>query len=94
MISAKAAIADGQGNFSIEEIQVDKPGEHEVLVQIKASGINPISQLDPSAHIPAEWVAQALAYLCGPGADAYLGDDFSLKHNEGRAAVGLPLIDA
>ena len=66
----------------------------DMQVQIKASGINPISQLDPSAHIPAEWVAQALAYLCGPGADAYLGDDFSLKHNEGRAAVGLPLIDA
>ena len=66
----------------------------DMQVQIKASGINPISQLDPSAHIPAEWVAQALAYLCGPGADAYLGDDFSLKNNEGRAAIGLPLIDA
>jgi hypothetical protein len=61
-------------------------------VQIRASGINPISQLAPDAHIPAEWVAQALAYLCGPGADDYLGDDFSLKNNEGRALVGLPPI--
>lgn len=64
----------------------------EMQVQIRASGINPISQLAPDAHIPAEWVAQALAYLCGPGADAYLGDDFSLKNNEGRALVGLPPI--
>eukprot|EP00873_Tetraselmis_striata_P026120 jgi/Tetstr1/446384/TSEL_033926.t1 len=59
-------------------------------VAIKASGLNPVSQLDPSVHIPAEWVAQTIAYLCGPGGDAYLGTDFSLKTNEGRAAVGLP----
>ena len=39
MISAKAAIADGNGGFSIEEIQVDHPGEWEVLVGIKASGV-------------------------------------------------------
>ena len=39
MIEAKAAIADGKGGFSIESIQVDSPGEHEVLVQIKASGV-------------------------------------------------------
>jgi 3-oxoacyl-[acyl-carrier protein] reductase len=62
----------------------------DMQVAIKASGLNPVSQLDTSAHIPPEWVAQAIAYLCGPGGDAYLGTDFSLKTNEGRAAVGLP----
>ncbi|MEX0282944.1 MAG: SDR family oxidoreductase [Arenibacterium sp.] len=62
----------------------------EMQVQIKASGINPVSQLDPSVHIPSEWVARGLAYLCGPGGDAWLGVDFSLKTDEGRAAVGLP----
>ncbi|MCA1242906.1 SDR family oxidoreductase [Stappia stellulata] len=62
----------------------------DMQVAIKASGLNPVSQLDPSVHIPPEWVAQAIAYLCGPGGDAYLGTDFSLKTNEGRAAVGLP----
>ncbi|WP_425088739.1 SDR family oxidoreductase [Stappia sp.] len=62
----------------------------DMQVSIKASGLNPVSQLDPSVHIPPEWVAQAIAYLCGPGGDAYLGTDFSLKTNEGRAAVGLP----
>lgn len=59
---------------------------------IKASGINPVSQLDPAVHIPPEWVAQSIAFLAGPQGDAYAGDDFSIKSNEGRAAVGLPLI--
>ncbi|MEX0338528.1 MAG: SDR family oxidoreductase [Arenibacterium sp.] len=62
----------------------------EMQVQIKASGINPVSQLDPSVHIPSDWVARGIAYLCGPGGDAWRGTDFSLKTDEGRAAVGLP----
>ena len=62
----------------------------EMQDQIRASGINPVSQLDPAAHIPPEWVAQAIAWLFGPEADAYRGTDFSLKTTEGRAAVGLP----
>jgi Zn-dependent alcohol dehydrogenase len=36
---AKAAIADGKGKFSIEEITVGKPQHDEVLVEIKAAGI-------------------------------------------------------
>jgi NAD(P)-dependent dehydrogenase (short-subunit alcohol dehydrogenase family) len=61
----------------------------EMQVQIKASGINPVSQLDPGVHIPPEWVAKALEWLCTSEADPYLGGDFSIKTNEGRAAVGL-----
>ncbi|MEO8962281.1 MAG: alcohol dehydrogenase catalytic domain-containing protein [Ginsengibacter sp.] len=38
-IRCKAAITDGKGNFSIEEIEVDEPAADEVLVQIKAAGI-------------------------------------------------------
>ena len=62
----------------------------DMQVQIKGSGINPVSQLDPSVHIPADWVAQGLAYLCGPGGNDWLGQDFSMKTDEGRAALGLP----
>lgn len=62
----------------------------DMQVRIKASGINPVSQMDPSAHIPADWVAQGLAFLCGPGGDAFRGTDFSLKTDEGRKLVGLP----
>lgn len=62
----------------------------EMQVLIKASGLNPVSQLDPDTHIPPEWVARAIAWLFGPDADPYLGTDFSIKTNEGRAAIGLP----
>ncbi|MEL7164778.1 MAG: SDR family oxidoreductase [Pseudomonadota bacterium] len=58
--------------------------------EIKASGINPVSTLDWDAHIPPEWVGEAIAMLMSPEGDAYLGTDFSLKTDEGRALVGLP----
>ena len=59
--------------------------------QIRSSGINPVSQLDWSAHIPAEWVARSIEWLTTSAADAYRGTDFSLKNDEGRNLVGLPL---
>ena len=62
----------------------------DMQLAIRASGINPVSQLDPSAHIPADWVARALAFLCGPGGADYAGTDFSLKTDEGCAKAGLP----
>ena len=62
----------------------------EMQEQIRDSGINPVSQLSWSKHIPAEWVAGAIAFLTTPAADPWLGTDFSLKTDEGRAAVGLP----
>ncbi len=58
--------------------------------EIKASGMNPVSQLEWEAHIPPEWVGQAIAHLMGPVGDPYLGTDFTLKTNEERALVGLP----
>ena len=61
----------------------------EMQVAIKASGINPISQLDPSVHIAVEWVAEAVAWLCTDAGAAHAGTDFSLKTDEGRKLVGL-----
>ncbi len=57
--------------------------------QIKASGINPVSQLDWSDHIPADWPAKALVWMCTPAADEYLGGEISLRDEAIRAAVGL-----
>lgn len=65
----------------------------DMQTQIKASGINPVSRLGPDDHIPPEWVARSLAWLCTNEADQYLGGDFSIKTNEGRAAVGLPSLE-
>lgn len=57
--------------------------------EIKASGINPVSQLDWSDHIPADWPAKALLWMCGPDADAYLGEEISLRDEAIRKKVGL-----
>lgn len=64
----------------------------EMMGKIKSSGINPVSQLDWSSHIPPEWAARAVAFLCGPEGADYAGTDFSIKTLEGRAVVGLPTI--
>lgn len=62
----------------------------DMQVKIKASGVNPVSQLDFSSHIPPEWVAQGIAFLMTEGGDAFRGTDFSLKTDEGRRLAGLP----
>ncbi|SEK60658.1 NADP-dependent 3-hydroxy acid dehydrogenase YdfG [Roseovarius nanhaiticus] len=56
---------------------------------IKASGVNPVSQLDWETHIPADWPARALLWMCGAGADAYLGQEISLRDTAIRATIGL-----
>ena len=57
--------------------------------EIKASGINPVSQLDWSAHIPADWPAKALLWMCGSDADEFIGTEISLRDEDIRRRVGL-----
>lgn len=61
----------------------------EMQEQIRDSGINPVSQLSWDKHISPDWVAKAVGYLTTPAADKWLGTDFSLKTDEGRAEVGM-----
>lgn len=61
----------------------------DMQVTIKASGVNPVSQLDFAVHIPADWPAKALVWMCGPAADGWLGRDVSLRDEAVRKAVGL-----
>jgi NAD(P)-dependent dehydrogenase (short-subunit alcohol dehydrogenase family) len=61
----------------------------EMQREIKASGVNPISKLDWSDHIPPEWVAKALLWMCGSEADDWKGDEISLRDPGIRAKVGL-----
>lgn len=61
----------------------------EMQREIKASGINPVSQLDWSDHIPPEWAAQALVWMCSGDADEFLGDDVSLRDPDIRRRVGV-----
>lgn len=56
---------------------------------IKSSRVNPVSQLDWSAHISPEWVGEAIAWLTTEAARAFDGDDFSLKSEDNRRLAGL-----
>jgi NAD(P)-dependent dehydrogenase (short-subunit alcohol dehydrogenase family) len=57
--------------------------------EIKATGINPVSQLDWSTHIPPEWPAQCLLWMCTPDADDWLGQEISLRDDAIRGKLGL-----
>ncbi|WP_405405412.1 SDR family oxidoreductase [Paracoccus sp. Ld10] len=56
---------------------------------IRDSGMNPVSQLDWAVHIPPEWPARTLVWMCGPDADSYLGEEISLRDEAIRRRVGL-----
>lgn len=61
----------------------------EMQRKIKASGINPVSQLDWDVHIPADWPAKCLLWMCSAEADQYCGEEISLREDAIRRAVGL-----
>lgn len=57
--------------------------------EIKASGINPVSQLNWEDHIPADWPARALLWMCSADADEFLGQEISLRQDDIRKRAGL-----
>jgi len=61
----------------------------EMQREIKASGVNPVSKLDWSDHIPADWPAKALLWMCSPEADGHVGEEISLRDEGIRRAIGL-----
>lgn len=61
----------------------------DMQVKIKASGVNPVSQLDFAVHIPADWPAKCLLWMCGPAGDDWVGKEVSLRDEAVRRAVGL-----
>ena len=56
---------------------------------IKASGINPVSQMDFSQHAPPEHPARALVWLATEDAAPFAGEEVSLRDPEMRARIGL-----
>ncbi|MEH6752112.1 MAG: SDR family oxidoreductase [Paracoccaceae bacterium] len=56
---------------------------------IKASGVGPIAKLEWEAHIPADWPARALMWMCSSDADDWLGREISLRDEGIRRRVGL-----
>jgi len=56
---------------------------------IKASGINPISELNWEDHIPADWPAKTLLWMCTSDADEYIGSEIKLRDEVIRKRAGL-----
>lgn len=56
---------------------------------IKASGVGPVALLNWEDHIPPEWPARTLMWMCTPDADAHLGQEISLRDEGIRRSVGL-----
>lgn len=62
----------------------------EMQVLIKASGINPVSQMDESDHIDPRWPAKAIVWLCTDDAADYNGQEVSLRDEAIRHRIGYP----
>lgn len=69
MITCKAAITEGDGKFSIDEIQVSKPQADEVLVKIRAAG------LCHTDHDSLSWGKQLIIGHEGAGVVVEVGKD-------------------
>lgn len=61
----------------------------EMQREIKSSRMNPVAQLEWSDHIPPEWPARALLWMCSPDADDFIGEEISLRQDDIRKRVGL-----
>lgn len=57
--------------------------------KIRASGINPVSQMAFSAHAPATAPARAIVWMCTEAAAEFAGQEISLRDPEMRARIGL-----
>lgn len=56
---------------------------------IRASGMNPVSQLPRAALSPPEQPGWGIAWLCTPEADGLLGQELDIRTDPFRAAAGL-----
>ena len=57
--------------------------------EIKASGVNPVSRLEWDDHIPPDWPAKAIVWLCGAAGEDYRGIDCKLRDEDVRRAIGV-----
>jgi NAD(P)-dependent dehydrogenase (short-subunit alcohol dehydrogenase family) len=88
MLTRAAHLEEGANGLRIMGLS---PGTvaTDMQVKIKASGVNPVSQLDFAVHIPADWPAKCLLWMCGPAGDDWNGKEVSLRDEAVRRAVGL-----
>lgn len=56
--------------------------------EIKASGMNPVSELDWGDHVPPSWPAKAMVYMC-QNAKQFAGQELALRDPDLRKAIGV-----
>lgn len=56
---------------------------------IKKSGVGPVAELEWEDHIPAEWVARTLIWMCSEAADGHVGQELTLRDEALCAQIGL-----
>jgi NAD(P)-dependent dehydrogenase (short-subunit alcohol dehydrogenase family) len=56
---------------------------------IKASGIGPVARMEWEDHIPPEWPARTLVWMCSSDSDDHLGQVVALRDETIRRRVGL-----
>lgn len=61
----------------------------EMQREIKASGINAVSLMEWEDHIPPEWVAKAMMWMCSEDSDVFLGQEIKLREEDIRSRIGL-----
>lgn len=61
----------------------------EMQREIKASGINAVSLMEWEDHIPPEWVAKAMMWMCSEDSDEFLGQEIKLREEDIRSRIGL-----
>jgi 3-oxoacyl-[acyl-carrier protein] reductase len=68
-----------------------QPGttDTDMQVLIRASGVNPVSQIPRANLTPVAHPAAAIVYLCTSAADDLNGQEFSLRDDSFRARLGL-----
>jgi NAD(P)-dependent dehydrogenase (short-subunit alcohol dehydrogenase family) len=68
-----------------------QPGTVDTEMQqiIRASGINPVSQMRREDHAPAGDPGRVITWLCGEAAAGLAGQELSIRDPELRAQAGL-----
>ena len=61
----------------------------DMQVAIRDSAMNPVSQMEWSDHVPPEWPARALMWMCTADADPWLGQEVALRDEDIRRRLGL-----
>lgn len=61
----------------------------DMQVQIRASGINPVSQIPRGNLTPVEHAVRGLVFLCDRAADDLIGTEVSLRDEAFRTRIGL-----